>query len=1200
MHRLPPLFFGLLLPALLAAAPSRLNKDLPGFHPDLVPIALGEADAALPGALDLTVLAAGVVEGRAVIRIGTREPFSGRLRLEHAGGESLFWDGAVLRDGNGRIIAGADARSMPGAAVFELWLPAQLGSWSAAVAGGAGLRLYSEDERGAVDELGGAPGREARTAHHVAFVHHGNQGLTWSDVFWGHEPNAHEQHWDDYLDTGSLHNGFDEILGLHDLLDIPANFQIAGPLQTGADWYYPGGGAVEGWNDWVARGVDEGWAALLASAYAQHIMPFVEDSMNNWSVHTHVQMTAQRYGYQPHTAWVPERVWVSPQDNDGNPWDTSDHVIDWIGDNWLPHGVWGVLLDQEEHCGYENNWANDRHIYTIDVPDQGQLNIFPINGAFTGACHHDAGAAWNMILGLSPDELLIYGTDWEVVAEVAGFEQMFPNALNNMIWLVQQIAASGGSVASMKLDEAYGGFGGGAINLQNGTYGLLGGLGGYGSDFIPGFGRNSWYGHWAATASPSDQHDPPRTYGYVWHDTWNRLMSGPENGFAQLGWFTLMTKLYETGWHDGPEISGWIHRYASHIKNAGVYAEGARWLDGSAWTGTAALLHDIDHDGADELVLHSDRLFVVFEQAGGRAPWIFSKGPGGSGSVVGSCNAYWVETEGDYNDGSANNHVAAFSEVQPWLEHEPYSMAVDSLGSGFARVRLEHGSLAKTISLAAGEPWLTVDYEATGEVRIKHGFTPDYLGLLHQAGTERLWDPQAVWPQADWMGQRNPASGLSAALVLGNGGARHGGDFQGTLVRGDEIVGEGRFRYLFYAGPTTGAAGGQVPELAALAQQSLDVTPPRMAPAAGFLAPDKALLEFDEDVQLASAESTASYALEGFPPEVQLVSATRQAWARRVELRLSGLASGVGGTIRAAGVRDLAGNLCDPEADAASFQMPDGLTPHTIIIDGLNDFSVASELLEPRADSLFLTWDQEALYIGFKGRNLGGQGDFFLHLDTDLQPGSGAPAGSWGRVSFTASHRPEYEIAVEGGGNSAQLNAWDGSWSYLQYGQHPCTSYEGWAGNLLTELRIPWNAIGNPDGLAICATLTQEDNQVTVLAWPQTNPTGNGVTLGDWFIFAEPALPGPLPAAGVRPNQLEAGPPPAVSDLAIEYMGGGVVRLSWSPSPGAGGYRVYELAAPWAGLPAEPLAETAATEILLPAAGALRLFSVTAATTIAP
>lgn len=1188
-----PLFLGLLLPALLSAAPSRLAGDLPGFHPALGPMALDAAEGELPASIDLTVMAGGVVDGRAVVRVGSRAPFEGRLTLLSAAGERLVWDGVKLFDGKGRPVAGAERRAMPGAAVFELWLPAELSGWARSIASGQPLGLVAEDGRGAVDEIRGALRDGERTDHSVAFVHHGNQGLTWTDVLWGHEADSHEQHWTDYLDTASEHNGFDELLGLHDVLDLPANFQIAGPLQTAADWYYPGGD-VEGWNDWVARGVGEGWAGLLASAYAQHIMPFVQDTMNDWSVYTHVQMTAERYGYQPHTAWVPERVWVSPEDNDGNPWNTADHVIDWIGDDWLPHGVWGVLLDQGEHCGYEAGWANDRHIYTIDVPGQGQLNILPINGEFTGNCHHDAGAAWNQILGASADELLIYGTDWEVCAEVAGFENQFPSALNNMIWLAQQIAASGGSVASLKLDEAYGGFAGGSINLQNGTYGLLGGLGGYGSDFVPGYGRNSWYGHFASTAASSDHHDPRWNYGTVWNDAWGRLMGGPENGFAQLGWFTLMTNLYETGWHDGTEISGWIHRYASHVKNAGVYAEGALWLDGTAWTGTGAELADIDHDGQDELVLHSDRVLAVFESAGGRAPWIFAKGEDGYGSVVGSCSAYWVDTEGDFNDGSSNNHVAAFSDVDPWLEHEPYSMAVDSLGPGYARVRLEHAGVSKTVSLAQGQPFMTVDYTTSGTVRVKHGFTPDYLGLLHDAAVERLWDPEASWPRSEWMGQRNAVSGLSAALVLGNGGAEHGGEFQGTLVKGDEIVGSGRFRYLFYAGPTSDPDGaGQVAELAALALTSLDVTAPRLTATAGFIAPDRALLEFDEDVELASAQSVASYALEGFPPSVSIVSATRQAWARRVEVRLAGLASGVGGTIRAAGVADLAGNLCDPAADGALFQMPDGLTPHTIVVDGLNDFTMASELMEERADSLFLTWDSEALYIGFHGRNLA-TGDFFVHLDTDLVAGSGAPSSSWGRASFAASHRPEYELAVEGGGNSLQLNAWDGAWSYQQYGAHAATSYEGWSGNPLTEIRLPWSEIGDPTALAVCAGFTAEDSWNTILAWPQTNPVGNGVTLSEWFVFAEPELPAPLPAAGVRPNALGSAPPPAVADLAIEPAAGGQVRLSWSPSEGASGYRVYELVTPWATEPAELVAETAETEVFLPTGAPLRLFVVTA------
>ncbi len=1186
------------------AAPSTSSA---GFSSGLQLLALDPVEGGMDPALDLSLACTGVVDGRGVLRLGSRASWShGRLELKASDGQRLVLNGLANLSwqmptaGAWKTLASVrpEIRRERGAAVLELWLPAEWTVWSRLLESGAGLGLATRAEAGAplADEL--EPARDGeRSDHHVAFVHHGNQGLTWTDVLWGDEADSHEQHWSEYLDTGSEHCGFDELLGLHDVLDVPGNFHVSGPLQSAAQWYYPDG-TVEGWNDWLARGVTEGWAGMLTSAYAQHIMPFVQDTMNDWAVHTHSQMTAWRYGYTPHVAWVPERVWVSPEDTDGNPWNTAAHVVDWIGDDWLPHGVYGVLLDQEEHCDYQNNWANDRHIYTIPVPGQGDLNVIPINGSFTGNCHHDAGAAWNMILGTSPDELLVYGTDWEVAAEVAGFAGQFPSALNNMIWLVQQIAASGGSVESMKLDAALGGFGGGAINLQNGTYGLLGGRGGYGSDWLSPGTANSWYGHFAGAASHSDQHVPQWNYGQTWNDTWGWLMGSPDNDLSTLAWYVLMTNVYETGWHDGSEISGWIHRYSSHIKNARVYAEAGRWWSGQAWQGTGAQLADVDADGVEELVLHSDRVLAVFEPAGGRAPWIFAKDSTDAASLVGSCSAYWVDTEGDYNDGSSNNHVAAFSDVSPLLENDSYTLTVDSTATDFARVRLSHpAGLVKTFSLRAGEPWLTCDYDTPSETWVKNGFTPDYLDLLWNGSTTRLWDPGAAWPQSDWLGQRNTTTGWTAALVLGNGGAQHAGDFQGTLVKGDEIRGDGRFRFLFYAGRTTAPdAQGQVPELVSLALADLDVKGPELADSAPWLAPDLAVLDFNEAVDEASAENPAHWSLSGFPAGVSIVSAERQAWTRRVQLRLAGLSGGVGGSITATGVTDLAGNLVDPAHDTALFSVPNGLTPHTPLVDGAQDFIPATELLENRADSLFLTWDSQTLYVAFRGRNLA-TGDFFVHLDTDGVAGSGASRDSWSRIGFSSARRPEYSVAVEGGGNSMQLNHWTGTaWTYTAYGSHSGSSYEGWSGNLLTELRIPWSELGNPTQLALCAGFTQEATQVTVLAWPQANPVGTNVTYGSWFTFTQPPMDGPMPRMGVAPNN-PVPAAPAAPQLSVTLLADGTLKLAWEPVAGALVYRIYALAAPWDEPGTTPLAETPASEFILSPSGTSGFYVVRAGNT---
>jgi hypothetical protein len=1177
------------------AIPSRTNGDVPGFHVGMPPAELDVAHDSPDPTLDLTLFSA-MTEGQQTrIRLGCLSPFQnskGALRLDASGSSFTLDHQGHLSDEKGQNLGQFAFERMSGAAVSEVLLPIHLDGVIKVQTVDSTNRLMDELQFSHSSSMGSLePISRDRQNHHVAFVHHGNQGLTWTDVLWGDESYAHEQHFAEYLDTESQHNGFDEILGLHDVLDVTGNFHMSGTIQVAAQWYYPGGD-VEGFNDWISRGVTEGWASLLTSAWAQHIMPFAMNSMNDWAVATQADMTEWRYGYTPRVAWVPERVWVSPDDNDGNGVNTSAHVNDWIGDNWLPHGVWGVILDQGEHCGYEDNWANDRHIYQIDTPD-GDLNVIPISGSFTGDCHHNSGNAWNAILATSSDELLLYGTDWEVVAEVAGFGDMFPDALNNMIWLVQQIAGSGGSVQSVALDQALGDFDGGDINLQNGTYGMLGGIGGYGSDWLSPGTHNSWYGHFAGDPSHSDHHTPAWDYGSVWVDTWQNLMSLPENDLTQTAWFVFMTNMYETGWHDGTEISGWIHRYASHIKNANVYAEAARWADGQYPVAIGIEQTDIDRDGDDEWLMYNDKIFVVFEAAGGRAPWIFAKEGEQACSVVGSCASYWVDTDGDFNDGMSNNHEAAFSEVSPNHEHEMYTMSIDEDDASLVRLRASNGSITKTFELLPDQNVLLVNYETSGETWVSHGFSPDLKELFYTAEMQRLWDGSQSWPNQQWMGQRNPHSGMSAALVLGNGGATHGADFQGTLVRGDEVRGNGNFSYFFYAGLTSEPDGtGSVAELQALADTSnLDLRAPQMAAVAAFQAPDLAIVDFDERVDEASVSNLAAWELVDFPPSATLISASRQADQSMVALQISGLQSGDTGSIHALSVTDLAGNSVDPTADVAILAVPNGLTPHTILIDGGIDFTESTELMEEGGLPLYITWDSAYLYVGHEGTSLGTGGDLFFYIDVNLVAGSGAATSSWGRVDFGSGLRPEFEVAIEGGGDSMQLNSYSGaSWTYQQYGEHGGTSYEGWSSNTTTEFRIPWEDLGNPTDLAFSASRSTENSNTTLNAWPSSNPIGSSVTFSDWWIFAEADLPGPMPTMGVAPNAPVTSLPP-VNNLQITRVGEGF-ELSWDSVPGAMGYRIYSSAQGYA--PFELLDETVAAPYFLPSASGRAFYQVTA------
>jgi hypothetical protein len=168
-------------------------------------------------------------------------------------------------------------------------------------------------------------------------------------------------------------------------------------------------------------------------------------------------------------------------------------------------------------------------------------------------------------------------------------------------------------------------------------------------------------------------------------------------------------------------------------------------------------------------------------------------------------------------------------------------------------------------------------------------------------------------------------------------------------------------------------------------------------------------------------------------------------------------------------------------------------------------------------------------------------------------------------VNYTGTFRPEYEIAIEGGPNNMQNNYWTGSaWTYRQYGQHGGTSYNGWSGNPLTEMRIPWVDIGNPTALALAVHITQEDNQITTTVWPQYgNTPGSNMTITNFYRLYQPYISGPMPLGGYAPKDTPYRDlPSTVTNLVIHVQGGNLI-LNWSPAQNATSYNVYRTSEPF-------------------------------------
>ncbi len=652
-----------------------------------------------------------------------------------------------------------------------------------------------------------------------ALMHHGNQALAYTNVFRGRSEDL----------DGS---GFDEVLEAHDAHNIPVCIHMGGLLQTSAAWDDPA------FNAWINIGISEGWIDMIGSAYAQHIMPFVTDNMNSWAVYIHRQLTHNYYGYWTKVAWVPERLFL---DGPGGRYPNAG-VADWLGDDFEDNDIDAVILDDNVHCtGYDNHQIHN-------ISGTG-LKVIPRDNDFTGRLHAGDGAGALAILtglsgsGVGDYRIAVYADDWEMAAEMGEWASSMPNAKETYDWFVNKCWVESSWLHTWKLTDAIvnPNFTGTTMTFTPGTHPSIGGADGYGG------GNNGWYTHWAGYSSPSDHHSPQWNFGYIWNDAQSNLSSGPDNNISQAGWYVLMTNLYETGWHDGMggPISGWQMKFSTHIKNANVYALGARWAAGLLTPAVRAYFEDADHDGDNELIIYNQRIFAVFEGIGGRAVWIFAKSGTNNATIVGNCNTYWEGTEGDYNDA---NHIAALSDVGVGgfdYEHALYDWEISSSTTDSAVIILRHDQVRKRISLRANQPYLRCEYFTRDKTTfIKTGFTPDLVSMI--------WNPdiQRIWSAGEYAGFRNNNNSAIGAYIMGDGGARHSAEFRSTLLRGDEVVGVGTFGFYLCAGWETATSSGTVATFDALAAGLTDVFPPDAYKAYYNMGTDMLVIFFTDTINI--------------------------------------------------------------------------------------------------------------------------------------------------------------------------------------------------------------------------------------------------------------------------------------------------------------------------------------------------------------
>ncbi|MBT4291568.1 hypothetical protein HOD41_02660 [bacterium] len=861
---------------------------------------------------------------------------------------------------------------------------------------------------------------QQRSVANCALVLHGNQGLGYSDVFYGESDNL----------EGS---GFDEAMQVHQATGVPGNFHLSGTLQSSAEWAANSGDPMD-FNGWLATGVTEGWAGMITSAYAQHIMPFVLDNMNNWAISTESNMIIDRYGYTPTVAWVPERVWLN---SSGYP---SGGVSDWIGDNFVNNGVGAVILDDDVHCSGHDN-------HQIHTMSGSSLRIIPRDRDFTGNLIGGNGqAALDLMTylagsGVGPYRIAVMAEDWEAVSEMGHWGDIVPFAQDTYDWFIGKCYDESAWLSTWKLSDAVANpdFNGDLFSPNPGTYGEIGGGDGYGGS------DNAWYTRWAGwipSANGGDGNGSAgswggnnKNYGTLWNDSYNSLMSAPSNNISEAGWYTLMTNLHETGWHDGlgGDISGWQHNYSSHMKNATVFAEAAKWSDGQYPAGPVAQFQDIDNDGFDEVVIYNDNLFAVVESIGGRITHLFVNDNGFADVAIGCDNTYWSGTTGDYND---DNHKAAFSEVSPNYQHNSFNLEINGTS-----VTATHNEVSKTYTLIDGEQQLETVYHVGQSTHwIQSGFSPSLVDLVWNAQMDRVWSPTA-----SYMGQHNPNTGLTTALVLGSAGSEHQMSFSGTLMKGDEIKGDGTFAVRLFAGLTSAPLpSGELAELQTIADGFVDNIGPAPLAATFYPTNGRLKIEFDQltdplsanpvSISVGGISLTAETVVIEVDPSYVLTFELDSVTADAIDLLGSGMLAMAAGTVTdELGNGNIAVSDVVVEWSAMTLVTIDGnIEPAEWTMHSLEDLADSEWSASNEIDNLHVSWDDTYLYFAVDG--VVNNNSWLVYIDVDPGSLNGqadlTAIDSWERgASFSAvGFLPDFQY-----GCYQHQSTWDGDgmWQLL-------------------------------------------------------------------------------------------------------------------------------------------------------------------------
>jgi len=650
----------------------------------------------------------------------------------------------------------------------------------------------------------------------IAFLHHGNQHFSDNGNYALREG-----------DYGYSGNSYHRTLDTHEYYDCPVDIHISGILLQSYTFLQNDRGLID-------RLKNSDFVYTVGGTYAEHIMPYVDSSINRfslWYAKTLYSYNLNGVGWPdcPDVIWIPERVFKSELlmpyslikvlNQEYGKYDSQGRylapciVLDDNVHNWYHHTYPdGTTCNNSRkvHIMYDN-YGNYVYVVFIQRVARDQMVWNDIS--------NPSNPLHQLLSNLSNDpdqeQIVIYGDDWEKAAGVAGWDFGQPGVpptsydwnirfIKNQNWIqpvhISEVVKWWG-VEKMYDDNPNNNPP--SITINYATYQEL-------HDWTGGTYDN-WYQDFKGTQGWGCSGAPDLNFNGIngdYEDLWlfavNQLVSSQDNEIAKLGWAALSSLLYETAWHTGPggELVYWGKNLWNHTRYAGLFAFGAHWYETLRFQNQALVdSSDLDCDGVREYILYNDKLCFIFERRGGRALAVFTSD---GKCVAGNLFSNW-SGEGDYNDGG---HPGIFSDAQG--ENSMYRTQTAYSGDTAILILQEEynwqgspeSDLRKIFHLTPGKNFIKVTYNSTYTNWTKAGVTPSlYNQLLRGYGMQPIYN---ISPNGwTYGGYEAIYDSTKAAFVYPSGQGLYF-NYLGKMSSGAELIElggkSGNYEFYFYAG----------------------------------------------------------------------------------------------------------------------------------------------------------------------------------------------------------------------------------------------------------------------------------------------------------------------------------------------------------------------------------------------------------------